>query len=78
MKVNTLEESLRDIRNLNNQEILEIPQIFKDTKNNEITINYINTKKIWNRNEMKNINKDKVFYYTIASYIINKNYDPET
>ena len=56
-----------------NQENPEIAQ----RENNEISINYVNTKTIWNRIEMKNINEDNVFCYTITPDITNRNEDPK-
>ena len=43
--------------------------------NQEIAINYSNTRKLWNRNEMKNI--DEIFSYTVACEIINEKDDFE-
>ena len=43
--------------------------------NQEISINYTNTRKLLNRNEMKSI--DEIFSYTVASKIINDKDDPE-
>ena len=43
--------------------------------NQEISINYSNKRKLWNRNEMKNI--DEIFSYTVAYKIINEKDDPK-
>ena len=43
--------------------------------NQEISINYTNTRKLLNRNEIKSI--DKIFSYTVACEIINDKNDPE-
>ena len=43
--------------------------------NQENSINYTNTRKLLNKNEMKSI--DEIFSYTVACEIINDKDDPE-
>jgi len=47
----------------------------EDIKNHKISIDYVNTGGLWNRNEMKNI--DEIFFYSVACDIVNGNEDPE-
>ena len=44
-------------------------------ENHEISIDYVNTEGLWNRNEIKNINE--IFFYSIACNIVNRSEDPE-
>ena len=44
-------------------------------ENHEISIDYVNTWGLWNRNEMENINE--IFSYSVACDIVNGSEDPE-
>ena len=58
---------------IENKESLQMEGI--NDINQEISINYTNTRKLLNRNEMKSI--DEIFSYTVACEIINDKDDPE-
>lgn len=60
---------------LETQDEDSVPEETQIETNQEISINYINTKELWNRNDMKEI--DEIFSYAIACDIINENEDPE-
>ena len=47
----------------------------EDIENHEISINYVNTGELWNRNEIENM--DKIFSYFVACDIVNRSEDPE-
>ena len=38
-------------------------------ENHEISIDYVNTGGLWNRNEMENM--DEIFFYSVACDIVN-------
>ena len=44
-------------------------------ENHEISIDYVNTGGLWNRNKMKNI--DEIFSYSVACNIVNESEVPE-
>lgn len=60
-----------DIANHKTPEDVQIPE---NNKNDEISISYVSTKKIWNRSE---IVVDNIFSYNISFDIINENEDFE-
>ena len=45
-------------------------------ENHKISIDYVNTEGLWNRNEMKNINE--IFSYSVACNIVNGSEDSES
>ena len=47
----------------------------QNEENHEISIDFINTGKLWDRTEMENI--DEIFSYAVACDIVNGNEDPE-
>ena len=52
---------------------MEIPD---GMKNHEISIDYVNTGGLWNRNKIENM--DEIFSYSVACDIVNGNEDPES
>jgi len=60
-----------ETQNKTNQE-MKNPE---DIENHEISIDYVNTGGLWNRNKMKNM--DEIFFYSVACDIVNGSEDPE-
>ena len=60
-----------ETQNKTNQE-MKNPE---DIENHEISIDYVNTGGLWNRNKMENI--DEIFSYSVACDIVNGSEDPK-
>jgi len=60
-----------EIQNKTNQE-MKNPECIE---NYEISVDYVNTGGLWNRNKMKNMNE--IFFYSVVCDIINSSEDPE-
>ena len=57
------------------EETQSIQGEIQNEENHEISIDFINTGKLWDRTEMENI--DEIFSYAVACDIVNGNEDPE-
>ena len=60
-----------ETQNKTNQ-VIETPE---GIENYKISIDYVNTGGLWNRNEMKNM--DEIFFYSVACDIVNRSEDPK-
>ncbi|XP_049399680.1 uncharacterized protein LOC125863687 [Solanum stenotomum] len=67
----TAHEELRDIINDDTKEEVHVPE---NNENEEISINYVSTRKMWNRN---NIVVDNIFAYNVAVEIMQQDGDLE-
>jgi len=63
-------EILKDLFDIINDLIREEPQVPEIFENNEISINYVMNKIIWNQNE---VNIDETFAYNIAMNVMRDN-----